>query len=98
MGWRRGTGFGLLEMVQQLSQPSGVLQKKPSQHRLKSRGLPIGPGGAAAGTPSRLITAAQHQAALQLAQQGIQTPQGFRLGFGLDFRHHGPVQVGRPGG
>ncbi len=84
-------------MVQQLSQPSGVLQKKPSQHRLKSRGLPIGPGGAAAGTPSCLVTAAQHKPSFRLAQQGIQTPQGFRLGFGLDLRHHSPVQVGRPG-
>ena len=83
-------------MVQQLSQPSGILQKKPSQHRLKSRGLPIGLGGAPAGTRAGLVASAQDQAAFRLAQQRIQSPQGLGLGFGLHPGHHRPVKIGGP--
>lgn len=97
MGWRQGEWGRFLEMVQQLSQPSGVLQKKPSQHRLKSRGLPIGPGSAAAGPPTRLVAAAQNQPPLRLAEQRMETLQGFGLGFGLHGGHHRPVQVAGPG-
>jgi hypothetical protein len=78
-------------MVQQLSQPSGVLQKEPSQHRLKSRGRPVIAGLAATRSPAGLIAAAQHQPQLLVAEQGMKALEDPGLGLRLDLTHHGPM-------
>lgn len=98
MGGRTGGGRGLLEVIQQLGQPPWIAQKEPSQHRLKSRGLPIGRWVAAARPRTGAIAAATHLVALLRAEQRLQPQQGTGLGLGLDLGHNGPVQVGTPPG
>jgi len=93
MGGGSGGRCGLVEVIQQLGQPPGISQKEPSQHRLKSRGLPIQGSIAAAGPRSGPVAAAAHLFPLLRLQPGIELLQGMGLGLSLDLRHRGPMEV-----
>jgi len=95
---RRVGWIGLREVVQQLGQPPWVPQKEPSQHRLKSRGLPIGGSLRAARSAASPVAAATHQIPLLLVQHGVQALESRHLGLGPHNRHHGPVGAGGSGG
>jgi hypothetical protein len=84
-------------MVKQLGQPPWIPQKEPSQHRLKSRGLPIGRGIGAARSPGGAVAATAHPIQLRFAKQGLQLLQYLYLGLGLNSRHYGTMHCGRPG-
>jgi hypothetical protein len=88
------SGLGLLKVIQQRGQPWGILQKEPSQHRLKSCGLPIAGRVAAAGSPAGSVATAPHQLLFPGGEQGRQPGKGFRLGLGPHLAHHGTMQIG----
>jgi len=94
---RVGGGRCLLKAIQQLGKPPWIPQKEPSQHRLKSRGLPIAAGFAWAGSPAGPITPASDLLPLVLTQQRLEDPQRTGLGLGLHFLHHRLVQMLRSG-
>ncbi len=98
MGGRTGGGRGLLEVIQQLGQPPWIAQKEPSQHRLKSRGLPISRRVAPTRAGTGPIAAAAHLVTLLDGQQRLQPCQGTGLGLRLHLSHHGPVQVSTTAG
>lgn len=79
-------------MIQQLSEPSGVPQKEPAHHCLKSRGLAIGRRVAAAGSPASPVASPPHPVPLLVGEQGIQPGKGLGLGPGAHLLHDGPVQ------
>jgi hypothetical protein len=93
--WTGGlrNGLGLLKVIQQRGQPLGILQKEPSQHRLKSRGLAIAGRVPTAGSPAGTVAAASHQCLLPGGQQGLQPGEGLSLGFSPHLPHHGAVQI-----
>jgi len=93
MGGGSGGSCGLVEVIQQLGQPPGISQKEPSQHRLKSRGLPVNGWITAARSRTGTVAAAAHLFTLLRLQPGIKPAQGLRLGLGFHRRHHGPMQV-----
>ena len=93
MGGRTQGGWGFLQLIQQLGQPSRIAKKEPSQHRLKSRGLPIGAGIPPARSATGPITAPPHLLQLLGSQQATKALQSSRLGLGLHLRHHGPMQI-----
>lgn len=92
-GWLRR-----LEGVEQLGKPLRITQKQPSQHRLKSRGLPIVSRIAAPGPATGPVTATPHPIALAIAKQWIQAGEGLGLGSGPHLAHHGAVQILRAPG
>jgi predicted amidophosphoribosyltransferase len=51
---------GRYKVIQQLGQPGRILQKEPSQHRLKSCGLSVPGRVTAAGSPASPVAAAPH--------------------------------------
>ncbi len=91
-GWLRR-----LEGIEQFGKPLRIAQKQPSQHRLKSRGLPIKSRVGATGTAAGAVAATPHQIPLPLAQQGLKPLQGLRLGRRAHAPYHGPVQILRTG-
>ncbi len=97
MVWRIGGGGCLLEVIQKLGKPPRIPQKEPSQHRLKSRGLPIPTRFGGAGTPAGPVAAAADLLPLAVEQQRLEHQQGPGLGLRPDFRHHGTVQIPQPG-
>ena len=86
-----------LEGIEQFGKPLRIAQKQPSQHRLKSRGLPIQARIAATGAAAGAVAATPHQIALPIAQQGFQPLQGLRLGLRTHPPDHGPMQIQRTG-
>ena len=86
-----------LEGIEQFGKPLRIAQKQPSQHRLKSRGLPIQARIAATGAAAGAVAATTHQIALPIAQQGFQPLQGLRLGLRTHPPDHGPMQIQRTG-
>jgi len=80
-------------MIQQLGEPSGVPQKEPAHHCLKSRGLPIGGRIATPGSSPGPVPAPPHPVPLQIVEQRIQPQQCGGLGSGPDFLHNSPVQA-----
>jgi hypothetical protein len=93
-GGRRG--LGLLKVIQQRGQPWRILQKEPSQHRLKSCGLPVPGRIAAAGPPAGPIAATPHQILFPRGEQGLKSSQSFGLGLRPHLAHHGAMQIGPP--
>ena len=89
---------GLVEVIQQLGQPLRIPEKEPSQHRLKSRGLPIGGRLSGPGTATGAVATTPHQVALLAGEQWLQAAQRGRLRLRLHLAHHSPVQVGGTAG
>jgi hypothetical protein len=98
MGVGSGGRCGFLEVIQELGQPPRISQKEPSQHRLKSRGLPIQGPVTSPGTGAGPVAAAPDLLALLRRQPGIQPLQGPGLGLSLHLRHHGVMQIGGTSG
>jgi len=97
MVWRIGGGGCLLEVIQQLGKPPRIPQKEPSQHRLKSRGLPVAAGFGRPGSAAGLVTAAADLFPFAFAKPRLENPEGPGLGLRPDLRHHGAVQILRAG-
>ncbi len=93
MGGRTQGGWGFLQLIQQLGQPSRIAKKEPSQHRLKSRGLPIGAGIPPPRSATGPVTTPPHLLQLLGPQQAIKALQGSGLGLGLHLLDHGPMQI-----
>jgi hypothetical protein len=93
MGGRTQGGWNFLQPIQQLGQPSRIAKKEPSQHRLKSRGLPIGGGIPPAGSATGPVATPSHLLKLLRSEQTLQPPQSPCLGLGLDLLDHGPMQI-----
>jgi hypothetical protein len=81
-------------VIQQCGQPWGILQKEPSQHRLKSRGPPIPSRVATAGSPTGPVAATPHQILFPGGEQRLEAGEGFGLGLRPHLTHHGTVQIG----
>lgn len=93
MGGRTQGGWDFLQLIQQLGQPSRIAKKEPSQHRLKSRGLPIGGGIPSPGAAAGPIAASSHLLQFLDPQQPLEALQGPRLGLSLDLVDHSPMQI-----
>jgi hypothetical protein len=87
------SGLGLLKVIQQRGQPWGILQKEPSQHRLKSCGPPVPGRVTAAGSPASPVAAAPHQILFPRGEQGLQPGEGFGLGLRPHLAHHGAMKI-----
>jgi hypothetical protein len=92
-GWLRE-----LEVIEQFGKPLRIAQKQPSQHRLKSRGLPIKGRISTPRAATGPVTAAPHQIQLLGTEAGFKPLEGFGLGRGLHPGDHSPVQIKGPGG
>ena len=95
---RRWGGIGLREVIQQLGQPPWVPQKEPSQHRLKSRGLPINGSFGSAGPTTGPVAAASDEILLTRREQGLEPLQRGHLGLGTYSLNHGAMGRGWTGG
>jgi len=93
MGGGTQGGWGFLQLIQQIGQPPRIAKKEPSQHRLKSRGLPIGGGIPPSGSAPGPIATPAHLLQFLGPQQSLQALQGPGLGLGLDLIDHGTMQV-----
>ena len=93
MGGGTQGGWGFLQPIQQLGQPSRIAKKEPSQHRLKSRGPSVDGGIPPAGSPTGPVSAPSHLLQLLGPQQPLKPLQRSGLGLGLHLVHHGPMQV-----
>ena len=93
MGGRTQGGWGFLQLIQQLGQPSRIAKKEPSQHRLKSRGLPIGAGIPPPRSATGPVTTPPHLLQLLGSQQPLEALQGPCLGLSLDLVDHRPMQI-----
>ena len=98
MGVGSGGRCGFLEVIQQLGQPPRISQKEPSQHRLKSRGLPIEGPITATRPGAGPVATAPDLLPLLRREPRIEPLQGFGLGLGLHRGHHGAMQIGRTAG
>jgi len=88
----QGVGAGLFKLIQQLCKPSGVPQKEPAHHCLKSRGPPIDGRIAAPWSTPGPVASPSHPVAFGGAQQWLQPLKGPGLGFGADLFDNGTMQ------
>ncbi len=93
MGGGTQGGWGFLQLIQQLGQPPRIAKKEPSQHGLKSRGLPIGGGIPPSGSATGPIATPAHLLQFVVPQQPLQALERPGLGLGLDLVDHGAMQV-----
>ncbi len=92
-GWLRE-----LEVIEQFGKPLRIAQKQPSQHRLKSRGLPIKGRISTPRAATGPVATAPHQSQLLRPEAGFQALEGFSLGRSPHPRDHRPMQIKGPGG